>query len=204
MNVSRVIIFGGSGFVGQALSKAALSKHDQVISISRSGKPRQDESWMNQVKWISADVFQPAEWEEIIQPKDHIIDAIGILFEKKTKGVTYEKVHYQAAKQIAEVAKKKGVHSVVYLSATIGLPFFPAYLQQKQRAEQVILENIPSAIIVKPNLMYGPQRKGTIQLAKVILAVKKIPFIPYSLKRITPEKVEVVAKEVIQLLHDSI
>ena len=99
--MSRIIVFGGSGFMGQALLKAALTKQFKVVSISRSGQPISNEPWMDQVEWLSADVFEPKTWSEVIQQTDYVIDSIGILFEKKAKGITYGKFHYQAAKLIS-------------------------------------------------------------------------------------------------------
>ena len=198
--MSRIIVFGGSGFVGQAFLKAAVAKQFQVVSISRSGKPISGEPWMDQVEWFSADVFEPKTWAEVIQPMDYIIDSIGILFEKKTKGITYEKFHYQAAKLISEVAAKRKAHEMVYISAEIGVPFFSGYLTQKIRAEKIVRKNFPSAIIFKPNFMYGEQRKGTNSIAKVIYLMKKIPLIAYFFRELKPERVDTVANKVIQLL----
>lgn len=201
--MSRIIVFGGSGFVGQALLKAALAEQFQVVSISRSGKPISNEPWMDQVEWLSADVFDPKKWAEVIQPKDYVIDSIGILFEKKAQGITYEKFHYQAAKLISEVAAKNKSRGLVYISAAIGLPFFSGYLTQKIRAEKIVRKNFPSALIVKPNFIYGEQRKGTAAIAKLIRLMKKIPLINYFFRKLQPEKVDTVANEVIHLLLEN-
>lgn len=201
--MSRIIIFGGSGFLGQALIKAALRKQFKVVSISRSGKPLSDEPWVDQVEWLSADVFELKSWATVIQSTDYVIDSIGILFEKKTKEVTYEKFHYQAAKLISEVTRKNKACGLVYISAAIGVPFFSGYLTQKVRAEKIVCKNFPSAIIIKPNFMYGEQRTGTVMMAKLICAMKKIPLINSFFKELKPEKVDTVANEVIQLLIEN-
>lgn len=201
--MSRIIVFGGSGFVGQALLKAALVRQFQVVSISRSGKPLSNESWMAQVTWLSADVFEPKTWATVIQPTDYVIDSIGVLFENKAKRITYEKFHYQAAELISVIAAKNKAHGLVYISAAIGIPFFDGYLKQKIRAETIVRKNFPSALIVKPNFMYGEQRKGTATIAKGIRLMKKIPLINYFLREIKPEKVNAMADEVIRLLIEN-
>ncbi|MGC3482906.1 NAD-binding protein, partial [Enterococcus faecalis] len=35
----KVIIFGGSGFLGQQIAKILVQRQQQVISVSRHGKP---------------------------------------------------------------------------------------------------------------------------------------------------------------------
>ncbi|TXG54205.1 hypothetical protein EZV62_019461 [Acer yangbiense] len=48
----RVVVLGGSGFVGSAICKAAVTKGIEVVSLSRSGRPTYPGSWVDQVTWI--------------------------------------------------------------------------------------------------------------------------------------------------------
>ncbi|KAA3469253.1 NAD(P)-binding Rossmann-fold superfamily protein isoform 2 [Gossypium australe] len=48
----RIVVLGGSGFVGSAICKAAVSKGIEVISLSRSGRPTYSGSWVDQVNWV--------------------------------------------------------------------------------------------------------------------------------------------------------
>ncbi|XP_060971736.1 uncharacterized protein At1g32220, chloroplastic isoform X2 [Cannabis sativa] len=48
----RIVVLGGSGFVGSAICKAAVSKGIEVVSVSRSGRPTYPGSWIDQVSWI--------------------------------------------------------------------------------------------------------------------------------------------------------
>lgn len=52
-----VVVFGGSGFVGQRLCKELVTAGHYVRSISRTGCPRgQAQPWWDDVEWISADL----------------------------------------------------------------------------------------------------------------------------------------------------
>ena len=42
-----IIIFGGSGFIGQAACQEAINRQLPVISISKHGKPKKEELWMS-------------------------------------------------------------------------------------------------------------------------------------------------------------
>ncbi|KAE8727421.1 NAD(P)-binding Rossmann-fold superfamily protein isoform 3 [Hibiscus syriacus] len=44
----RIVVLGGSGFVGSAICKAAVSKGIEVLSLSRSGRPTYSVSWVDQ------------------------------------------------------------------------------------------------------------------------------------------------------------
>uniref|UniRef100_A0A6N2KR73 NAD-dependent epimerase/dehydratase domain-containing protein n=1 Tax=Salix viminalis TaxID=40686 RepID=A0A6N2KR73_SALVM len=48
IKTERVVVLGGSGFVGSAICKAAVSKGIEVISLSRSGRPTYPDSWIDQ------------------------------------------------------------------------------------------------------------------------------------------------------------
>ncbi len=69
---SSLVVFGGNGYVGQAVCIAALQLGMDVVSISRRGKPTQGEihhkgfslfaqpirsaDWIDRVQWIQGDV----------------------------------------------------------------------------------------------------------------------------------------------------
>jgi hypothetical protein len=51
----RIVVFGGGGYVGGAICRAALAKGLKVTSINRSGNSSA-ESWTNEVEWIEGSV----------------------------------------------------------------------------------------------------------------------------------------------------
>ena len=53
MGPPRLLVFGGNGFVGTRVCKEALDTGLGVVSISRSGKPPVQDSWVPQVEWVS-------------------------------------------------------------------------------------------------------------------------------------------------------
>lgn len=202
MNKKRIVIFGGSGFVGQAIAKRALANQYEVISISRSGRPDQTDAWLNQITFVKGDVFDPTQWQDVIQPGDCLVDAIGILTQKKAKQITYQRFHYDIVELIIKTVKDIENLSFIYVSASQGIPFHSGYLREKQRAE-VFLEHIPlQTAIVRPSLLYGPGRKYSTELAKAIIQAKKIPGIAYLFKAFEPRPVEWVGDQVMLTLEE--
>ena len=56
-SASTCVVFGGSGFLGQRLCRQLLSAGFNVISVSRTGRPKgKAEPWWSDVDWISADI----------------------------------------------------------------------------------------------------------------------------------------------------
>ena len=46
-------MLGGNGFVGTAVCKAAVRKNISVVSLSRSGRPKTQAPWADQVSWVA-------------------------------------------------------------------------------------------------------------------------------------------------------
>ncbi|EOT45541.1 MULTISPECIES: NAD-dependent epimerase/dehydratase family protein [Enterococcus] len=201
MQKKRMVIFGGSGFVGQAIAKRALANQYEVVSISRSGRPDQTDAWLNQITFVKSDVFDPTQWQDVIQPGDCLVDAIGILTQKKAKHITYRRFHYDIVELIIKTVKDIDNLSFIYISASQGIPFHSGYLREKQRAE-VFLKHLPlQTAIVRPSLLYGPGRKYSTEMAKGIIQAKKIPGMAYLFKSFEPRPVEWVGDQVILKLE---
>jgi len=49
----QILVLGGNGFVGTAICKRAVAQGISVVSLSRSGRPSNLESWVDEVTWIS-------------------------------------------------------------------------------------------------------------------------------------------------------
>ncbi|KAH6826489.1 Rossmann-fold superfamily protein [Perilla frutescens var. hirtella] len=76
VKTERVVVLGGSGFVGSAICKAAVSKGIEVISLSRSGRPSYSDSWVDQVNWLTGDVFY-ANWDEVLIGATAVVSTLG-------------------------------------------------------------------------------------------------------------------------------
>ncbi|MGM0123218.1 hypothetical protein IGI37_000584 [Enterococcus sp. AZ194] len=204
----RVVIFGGSGFVGQAIIHALQNKWmdnpntiDAIVSISRRGKPQGTNLSDKGVTWVSADVFQVDTWAQYVKREDIVIDAIGIFYQKVNQGITYKKMHYEVAINLATVCKQNGARQFVYLSAAHGIPVFKEYLYWKRQAEVSIQQMIENVLIFRPSLLYN--RRHQYWLAKGIILVKKVPMFRFFFKKMQPKRVDEFASELVKRIDHS-
>ena len=49
-----LVVFGGNGFVGSRICEEAVKTGLAVVSISRSGGPKQNAAWTSDVEWVQA------------------------------------------------------------------------------------------------------------------------------------------------------
>ncbi|KAK4123463.1 NAD(P)-binding protein [Parathielavia appendiculata] len=91
----RIVVFGGNGFLGSRICRAAVARDWDVTSVSRSGAPRWETvtssptppSWSHKVAWERGDIFRPAQWTSLLHGADYVVHTLGILLEADYKGV---------------------------------------------------------------------------------------------------------------------
>ncbi|CAM9667109.1 unnamed protein product, partial [Choristocarpus tenellus] len=85
----RLLILGGTGFIGSTIAKMAVKSGFQVTSLSRRGAPSPDtdpESYpANGVEWLQGDATDPAVVSDVIKngPYVGVVHAVGMLFAGK-------------------------------------------------------------------------------------------------------------------------
>ncbi|KAF7715138.1 NAD(P)-binding domain-containing protein [Penicillium ucsense] len=95
MASKRLVVAGGSGFLGSRICKAAAARGWSVTSLSRSGEPRWDTvtssterpSWASSVEWAKADILKPETYKPFLSGASAVVHTMGILLEADYKGV---------------------------------------------------------------------------------------------------------------------
>ncbi|CAG9316381.1 unnamed protein product [Blepharisma stoltei] len=160
-----LLVFGGSGFVGSAILKYAVSQGIKCMSISRSGKPRHPEPWQTNVEYIHGDALDQSSYINLIPKASGVIHSIGVLIDSrtplnisKTYQGSYEHMNRDTALKICELLEGKD-KTFVFLSAERGMWFSPRYLQTKRQVEDYLAANrdkIPS-VVLRPGFMFDSQ-----------------------------------------------
>ncbi|KAJ3518601.1 hypothetical protein NM208_g14458 [Fusarium decemcellulare] len=91
----KLVVCGGTGFLGSRICKYAVARGWDVTSISRSGDPRWDTitsspsppPWAHKVSWERGDILRPATYAPLLNGADFVVHSMGILLEADYKGV---------------------------------------------------------------------------------------------------------------------
>ena len=112
----KVALFGGTGFVGSYIIDELLKNgHEPVVLVREGSESKLNNS--ENCRIISGDVTDVKSIKNTIKGSDVVIYSIGIIREFPRKGVTFEKLHFQAAKECIDVAKSLGVKRFIMMSA---------------------------------------------------------------------------------------
>ena len=155
----KVVLFGGTGFVGSYIIDELLNNDHEPVVLVREGS----ESKLNnskKCKIISGDVSDVKSIENTIAGTDAVIYCIGIIREFPRKSVTFEKLHFQAAKECIDVAKASGVKRFIMMSANGVKVDGTAYQRTKYLAEEYLKFSNIDWTIFRPSLIFGDPRGG--------------------------------------------
>eukprot|EP00930_Biecheleria_cincta_P013816 TRINITY_DN12134_c0_g2_i1.p1 TRINITY_DN12134_c0_g2~~TRINITY_DN12134_c0_g2_i1.p1 ORF type:complete len:301 (-),score=70.35 TRINITY_DN12134_c0_g2_i1:708-1610(-) len=152
----KVVVLGGSGFVGQRVCERLATSGAEVVSVSRSGGPPAGLGpWAEKVRWVKGDVLSMDMFAEV-SGASAVISAIGAIGSDNDAAL-----NGATAERAVEAASKAGVQRFVLVSATplvaesgVG-SFFPGYVDGKKRAEAAVSSFPGKALISQPTFVFG-------------------------------------------------
>lgn len=78
----KVVVFGGTGYVGSQVCERLAKKGYQVTGVSRRGQnPRPGNAALDQVTWVQGDATDKRAVETLVANQDAVVHAVGLLFD---------------------------------------------------------------------------------------------------------------------------
>ena len=152
-----VTIYGGSGFVGRYIARRMAKEGWRVrVAVRRPNDALFVKPYgvVGQVEPVACNIRDDASVRAVMKGADAVVNCVGILngHGKNTFGA----VQADGAARIARIAAEEGVASLVHLSA-IGADENSAseYQQTKAAGEKAVLQAFPSAVILRPSIIFG-------------------------------------------------
>lgn len=154
--MDRLLVIGGSGFIGQEICRLALAADYDVRSVSRGGRPDGTADWTDRVSWTEANVFSPNQWRNQLVNCDAVIHSIGTLHESPADGRSFERLNGDSTILTALEAERAGVASFVFISASAAPPTVrQEYVSSKRRAERAISDLDLQMTTLRAGPIYG-------------------------------------------------
>lgn len=204
MTKGLVTVFGGSGFIGRYAARTLVEKGYRVRVACRHMNTAQDVRLAGAPGWIDlcqANIRNRASIERALDGAVAVVNLVGILFEGGPQ--SFESAQRDGAALLAEVAAEKGIRTFVQVSA-IGADAESKsdYARTKAEAEDAVREALPSATILRPSVVFGPEDGFLNKFAQMTRFSPALPAIGGGKTRVQPIYAGDVA-EAIALAVDS-
>ena len=189
-----VTVFGGSGFLGRNVVRA-LCKRDYRVRVAVR-RPElafhlQPAGKVGQIHPVQANVRNAASVQSAMRGSDIVVNLTGILTPSGEQ--SFEAVHSRASATVARAAAEIGAR-LVHVSA-IGADEHSTstYARTKAAGEKAALEAVPSATIIRPAVVFGPEDQFTNRFAALAQISPVLPLIGGGHTRMQPVYVGDVA-----------
>lgn len=197
MSNGLVVVFGGSGFIGKQVVRALAKAGWRVrVAMRRPhlGHELRVMGDVGQVQLMQANVRFPESVDAALEGADAVVNLVAVLSEKGKQN--FEALHVDAAAAIAAAAARRGIARLVHISALGAAPKGAKYARTKYRGERAVLEAVPSATILRPSIVFGPEDNFFNRFAGMATLSPFLPLIGGGKTRFQPVFVGDVAEAV--------
>jgi NADH dehydrogenase len=138
---------------------------------------------VGQVFPIQANLRYPDSVRRAVEGATAVVNAVGILSEcrfclSRSARQTFHAVHVAGARAAARAAREAGAETFVHVSA-IGADrrYWAKYARTKAAGEAAVLAEFPTAVILRPSVVFGPED----QLFNRFASLARWPLLPLPL-----------------------
>jgi NADH dehydrogenase len=182
-----VTVYGGSGFLGRHVVRALAKRHYRIrVAVRRPELAGylQPLGRVGQIHAVQANLRNAPSVEAAARDAQVIVNLVGVLFERGRQ--RFDSVHAYGAEQIALAAHAHGAHMVHVSAIGADENSASAYARSKAKAEQLVLAAQPSAVIMRPSIMFGPEDDFFNRFAALARLSPALPLIGGGLTRFQP------------------
>jgi uncharacterized protein YbjT (DUF2867 family) len=150
----NIFLTGGTGFVGSAVIHALLERGHSIHALVNH-KPLNLTD--DRVKSFPGGLFDDAAADTAMRDCSAVIHLVGIIKEKPSVGITFDRIHYQGTVRITEAAKRAGIRRFVQMSALgASADAVASYHRTKFAAEEFVRASGLDWTIFRPSMILGP------------------------------------------------
>ena len=205
--MTRILILGGTGFVGRCvcerlLAHPVLGAANVVVPSRRRARARHLFP-LPQVDVIEANVHDDAALKHLLPGVDAVVNLVAILHGSPQ---AFEHVHVALCQRLAEACVQAGVRRVVHVSA-LGVPDDPSaapshYLRTKAEGEQALRVPGLALTVLRPSVIFGAGDRFLNLFARL---QRVLPVLPLAggQARFQPVWVDDVAEAIVRCLADA-
>ena len=205
MPMNRILVLGGTGFVGRAVCErlAERSASGATIVPTRRAQHANRVRALPTVQVVQADVHNEATLAHLLAGCDAVVNLVAILH---GSAAAFDHVHVALPRRLAAACKTAGVSRLVHVSALGVGPQAPSnYLRSKTAGEAVLVEASQGPVglaltLLRPSVIFGAEDQFLNVFARLQALAPVMPLAGGS-ARFQPVWVEDVATAIVNALN---
>ncbi len=192
-----VTVFGGSGFIGRSVVRALCKREYRVrVAVRRPelAGHLQPLGRVGQIHAVQANLRYPLSVEAAMRDSHVAINLVGILAQGGAQ--TFDAVQARGASAVAKAAAAVGARMVHVSAIGADENSLSAYARSKAAGEKAVRSAVPSATILRPSVVFGPEDQFTNRFAALARLSPALPLIGGGVNKMQPVYVGDVASAV--------
>ena len=213
MSIKRVLVTGGSGFIGTHVVHKLVEAGCHVLVPTRRLSRSKHLLPLPNVSVIEANLDNDTDLRKLMAGQDAVINLVGLLHGRSGQptayGPDFAKAHIELPKRIADACVLQGGRRMIQISAlgvtADGKRSLPSrYLRSKAACEQSLSSMLGLDLtIMRPSVVFGREDKF-LNLFASLLALAPLMTLPKADAKFQPIWVEDLARAVVVSLGSSL
>ena len=201
MEINRVCVFGGSGFIGSHIVHLLSARRYLVCVPTRQRERAKHLILLPTVDVMDANVHDESELSALVRGMDAVINLIGVLHDGRAlRG--FEAAHVEFTRKLIAACQRHGVRRYVHMSALGADVNGPSrYQRTKGAAEALVNASGLDWTIFRPSVVFGRGDRFLNMFAN-LLRMLPVIFLASPGARFQPVFVEDVATAFVHSLAD--
>jgi len=181
MDIKKVLLLGGSGFVGTYIANRLSQRGIEVTVPTRRRERTKALIMQPGIEMPEADIRCEQTLTELMRGHDAVINLVGILHSRDVVlpySRDFAEAHVELPKKIIAACKASGVRRLVHMSALHADPKGPSeYLRSKGDGEAIVMaaQGELEVTVFRPSVIFG---LGDSFLSMFASVLKKVPVFP--------------------------
>ena len=157
MSTPRILVLGGSGFVGRHVCEQLTRLGWHITVPTRRAVNAAKVQNLPGLTVIEASVHSEADLARLMSGHDAVVNLVAVLHGSEER---FESVHVDLPGKIASAMKKAGVQRLVHVSALGADPQGPSMYQRSKARGETVLHNAGLQLtILRPSVIFGAEDK---------------------------------------------
>ncbi len=171
----KIVILGGTGFVGRALVHALQAAGHTVDVLSRNRETQRELGVYERVRTLSSNVYSVAALTRHMFDADAVINLVGVLQNNGFGGKDFERAHLTLTETVIAAMHKAGVRRLLQMSSLRAGEGDSHYLRTRGLAEARVKASGLDWTLFQPSVIFGP---GDGLFCRFAPMLKLLPVVP--------------------------